>query len=38
MFLVNDILDFAQIKANKFRKECINFNVKDGIEEIISIL
>ena len=38
MFLVNDILDFAQIKANKFRKECINFNIKVGIEEIISIL
>jgi len=31
------MLDFAQLKAGKFRKDCSNFNVKDSIEEIMSI-
>ena len=36
-FLVNDILDFSQLRAGKFRKDCGNFNIKDSIEEIIMI-
>ena len=37
-FLVNDILDFAQIRAGKFRKNINVFNVKEAILEIILIL
>lgn len=29
-FLVNDILDFGQIKAGKFRKCCSNFDIKEA--------
>ena len=36
-FLVNDILDFSQLRAGKFRKDCGNFNLKESIEEIIMI-
>ena len=34
-FLVNDILDFSQLKSGKFRKDICNFNIKDAIEEIV---
>ncbi len=37
-FLVNDILDFAQIKAGKFRKNVAKFNVKQAIHEIARML
>ena len=37
-FLVNDILDFGQIKAGKFRKCCSNFNIKEATQEIVLIL
>ena len=37
-YLVNDILDFGQLKAGKFRKDCLNFNLRESIEEIILIL
>ena len=30
-FLVDDLLDFAQINAGKFRKVVTNFDVKDAI-------
>ena len=33
-FLINDILDFAQIRSGKFRKNCQNINVRDAAEEI----
>ena len=33
-FLVNDILDFAQLRNGKFRKNISNFNIKDSINEI----
>ena len=36
-FLVNDILDFAQISAGKFRSITHNFNVKEAIEEVVVI-
>ena len=37
-FLVNDILDFGQIKAGKFRKNITYFNSREAISEIIMIL
>ena len=36
-YLVNDILDFAQIKAGKFRKEICKFNIEETIKEVIEI-
>lgn len=37
-FLVHDILDYAQISANKFRKMQTEFNLTDSIDEILLIL
>lgn len=37
-FLVNDLLDFAQLKSGKFRMDCKNFDIKVSIQEIILIL
>ena len=36
-FLVADILDFAQIKQGKFRKNKQFFNLKDNIQEVINV-
>lgn len=36
-FLVNDILDFSQLKSGKFRKDNSNFNIKEAVEEIVQI-
>jgi len=36
-FLVDDLLDFAQINAGKFRKVVTQFDVRDAIEEVVSI-
>jgi signal transduction histidine kinase len=36
-FLVNDILDFSQLRFGIFRKDIFNFNIKDSIEEIVHI-
>ena len=36
-FLVNDILDFSQLKSGKFRKDTSNFNIKDAVDEIVQI-
>ena len=36
-YLVNDILDFGQIGAGKFRKDLITFNIVEAINEIIMI-
>ena len=33
-FLINDILDFAQIRQNKFRKDTQTFNITDAVNEI----
>lgn len=37
-YLVADILDFAQMKQGKFRKNIQYFDLKLAIEEVISIL
>ena len=36
-YLVNDILDFSQLRSGIFRKDSFNFNIKDTIEEIVQI-
>ena len=36
-FLIQDLLDFAQIKNGKFRKNVAEFNLIDAIEEVIAI-
>ena len=37
MYLVQDFLDYAQIKAGKFRKNVTTFNICEAVEEIMSI-
>jgi signal transduction histidine kinase len=36
-FLVDDLLDFAQLNAGKFRKVIKLFNLKEAINEVVSI-
>jgi signal transduction histidine kinase len=36
-FLVQDLLDFAQIRAGKFRKNIKQFNIKEAIDQVIDI-
>ena len=36
-FVVDDLLDFAQINKKKFRKEIKEFDMKQAISEVISI-
>ena len=36
-FLIQDLLDYAQIKAGKFRKNVKQFNIRDSIEKIMCI-
>jgi signal transduction histidine kinase len=36
-FLVNDFIDLAQIKNNKFRKNIQQFDIRDAIEEVMSV-
>ena len=36
-FLVDDLLDFAQLNAGKFRKVIKKFELKDSIDEVIDI-
>ena len=36
-FLVDDLLDFAQLNAGKFRKVIKQFELKDSIEEVVDI-
>jgi len=36
-FLIQDLLDFAQIKAGKFRKNIEYFNIRDAIEQVMCI-
>ena len=35
--LVQDLLDYAQIKSGKFRKNIKSFDLKKTVEEVISI-
>ena len=37
-FYVNDILDFAQINAGRFRRDCHNMDIKQTIEEVMLIM
>lgn len=37
-FLVNDILDYAQISAGKFRKFFHKFDLKECLDEIVMIM
>lgn len=34
-FLVQDLLDYAQMKVGKFRKNITEFNIRDTIEQIM---
>ncbi len=34
-FLVQDLHDFAQIKAGKFRKTIAPFNIREAVEKVI---
>ena len=36
-YFVHDILSFAQISGGKFRKDVSTFNIKEAINEIVSI-
>ena len=36
-FIINDLLDLARIKHGKFHKNVVEVNVKQVIEEVISI-
>jgi signal transduction histidine kinase len=36
-FLINDILDFAQLRSGKFRMRVTSFDLREAIEEIILI-
>ena len=36
-YLIQDILDFAQINSGKFRKNIISFDIREAVDEIMSI-
>lgn len=36
-FFVNDILDFAQLKSNKFRQDIQSFDLKKAVQEVNEI-
>ena len=36
-FLIQDLLDYAQIKAGQFRKNIAEFNIRDAIEQVVCI-
>jgi signal transduction histidine kinase len=36
-FMIQDLLDYSQIKSGKFRKNINKFNIRDSIEEVMSI-
>lgn len=36
-FLINDILDFAQLRSGKFRMRVTAFDLREAIEEVILI-
>ena len=35
--MIQDLLDYAQIKAGKFRKKFTTFNIRESIEKVVSI-
>jgi hypothetical protein len=36
-FVIDDLLDFNQLKNKKFRKDISEFDMRQAIEEVISI-
>jgi hypothetical protein len=36
-FIIQDLLDFAQIKAGTFRKNFKFFNIRDSIDKVMKI-
>ena len=36
-FIIQDLLDFAQIKGDKFRKNYQVFNIKEAVEKVMCI-
>ena len=36
-FVVDDLLDFAQLNNNKFRKNVVEFDLREALAEVISI-
>ena len=36
-FIVQDLLDYAQIKAGKFRKNVSVFDIRESIEKVMCI-
>jgi len=37
LFMVQDLLDMAQIKSDKFRKNINNFNIMNAVDAVINI-
>jgi len=35
IFIIQDLLDYAQLKAGKFRKNLSQFDVRDAVEQIM---
>ena len=35
--MIQDLLDYAQIKAGKFRKNIEKFNIRTAIEDVMSV-
>ena len=36
-FLIQDLLDYAQLRTGNFRKNLKQFNIREAIEEVMSI-
>ena len=36
-FIVQDLLDYAQIKADKFRKNISTFNIIESVEKVMCV-
>ena len=37
-YLIQDLLDYSQLKAGKFRKNFVSFNIMHAIVELVAIL
>ena len=37
LFMVQDLLDMAQIKSDKFRKNITNFSIMNAVDAVIKI-
>jgi signal transduction histidine kinase len=36
-YMIQDLLDYSQIKGGKFRKNIRPFNIRDAVEDIIKV-